>query len=89
MSQLLLGLLIPIGGAAAVSLIVSLMSRYLTEGLGMTIGRAYKGWLTLFDIPIISGDSETKLKHAFLKTPLDVCRGFVKGVEEGEMPKVG
>jgi hypothetical protein len=40
MSQLLLGLLIPIGGAAVVSLIVSLMSRYVTEGLGMKIGYA-------------------------------------------------
>ena len=75
--------LISIIAAGGVTAIVALLSRAKTEQLGYNLIGKPLGWfMTVFDIPYVSGKAEYKLKSAIVQSVEDIMRGALRRIDE-------
>lgn len=80
MPEWLMGVVGAVSGAGLLALIVMLTKRYNLYIWAYNVGDKLRKIGLGYDLPILGGDAETKIKDHILASFSDVCRGLARGV---------
>jgi len=80
MPDWLIGALLPIAGVAIVGLLSALVKRAALYERCWKLGTWLRGLGLGYDLPVITGETETKFKDTIFSTISDALRGLARGI---------